>query len=157
MLDTEYERALGLMLLTAGELEVDLDLLAWQLIGREPEVGEVITRRLSVTQTTDLLVRLTELQRADLYEQIRSVINQVRLLMDRRNELVHATWEEANADGISVLAVRRGRTTSRTFNPKDIDQLTREIAATRETILLLIGEVTSQKTQLAPRDEPNLA
>lgn len=60
MPSSDYERALGLMLLTAGKLEMDAEPLAWTLIGVPYDLAAIITRRLTLSQTLDLAIRLIQ-------------------------------------------------------------------------------------------------
>lgn len=140
MPSSDYERALGLFLLTAGELEVDADFLASVLIDAGDEVGDIVTTRLTFSQTLDLALRLMEMRCSDLIGRAKPVLNKARKLMEERNALVHATREDTLPElDIPVLVRRRGAASGQVVTPNAIDALTLQVSETRYQLLLIVG------------------
>lgn len=115
---------LGRVVVAGTGLEFMASQTAWMLLGRGPQFGDAITRRMPLSQVLRLVGDLAGLQLSgDLKSQAEAAVRRAQQAASLRNEFIHSVWvTEHNGDGSfnhGRLRVNRDRSNDAGFRLED--------------------------------------
>lgn len=103
-IDPALLKPIGLVTVNFAMLEGSLSFFIWELIGREQQVGQIVTAQLSFRQLIDLFCSLYRFRVSDPkllaeFERIRKSLHEAE---EGRNKVTHSQWGAGDEPGSST-------------------------------------------------------
>jgi len=109
-IEVAYERALGKLAIRFSLLHFFLERFGWVGWGVQEHIGKILTSNLPITHLVEKLRDSAEtiLSREDDQKELRSLLNRVEKVAQKRNELLHSIWLITDGQPVSCMSRKRG-------------------------------------------------
>jgi hypothetical protein len=148
-LPDEHLRAIGRVVVAFATLEWLVYVAAWEMIGVEQGMGQILTVERSFRQMLDLLsaVHLYQLPGSATHERLKGIITRAEEAEAIRNSVVHSAWtinqQRTRVKRLKITAKRGGhRWTSVVITPDELDSWADKTQLVSEDLVEFVVDYT---------------